>query len=101
MLIRSQGKKLLINFEATHCLEVLEIDDMFAVAASLDTASESIGYYSTEEKAVKVLDMIQSKYLGYYHLKGGPAILKGSIDIAENMWEVPKVFQMPAESEVE
>ncbi|MEG2101964.1 MAG: hypothetical protein RRY99_10710 [Flavobacterium sp.] len=61
-----------------------------------------MGTYSTEEKAMKVIDMIQNKYLEYYHLKGGrQAILRGSIDIAENMWGVQNIFDMPQDEEVE
>ena len=98
MLIRSQDKNLLINLNTS---DGISRDGDGRLVIHHGTINNMIGAYSTKEKAIKVLDMIQNKYLEYYHLKGGPAILKGSIDIAENMWEVPKVFQMPQEREVE
>lgn len=76
MLIRSQDKKHLVNMDS-----VTEISEFKGdICASFpfsdnETNYISIGKYSTEEKAMKVLDMI--------------------------MWEVPKVFIMPADIEVE
>lgn len=104
MLIRSQDKKLLVNLDTSSGLSIGVRGDggnHVVTHHGTDRSYNFLGYYSTEEKATKVLDMIQSKYLEYYHLKGRPAILKGSIDVEENMWEVPKVFIMPADEEVE
>ena len=61
---------------------------------------KSIGLYSSEEKALKVLDMIQEKYLSYMELNGG-MMATANFYIQPNMWNMPKVFQMPADEEVE
>ena len=98
MLIRTQSKTSLVNADKVNCIYAVGGTTIQAYYSEND--QDTLGTYSTEEKAIKVLDMIQNKYLEYYHLKGGPAILKGSVDVAENMWEVPKVFQMPIDEEV-
>ena len=58
-----------------------------------------IGIYSTEEKAIKVLDMIQDKYLSRMELDGGYDMVSGCY-VQPNYWVLPKVFQMPQDSEV-
>lgn len=67
MIIRSQDKKKIATFDKCKATESGEV---FVNGAFF-------GNYSTEEKAVKVLDMIQSNY--------------------ERRWEA---FQMPQDSEV-
>ena len=80
MLIRSQNKIELINIQ--------NVTDFYVcggnIKAFFNTDSEnfvSIADYSTEEKAIKVLDSIQEYY----------------INTANNRC---RVFQMPQESEV-
>ena len=114
MLIRSQDKESIINFSNVISIDIsgfmktkdryfqkYDNADVWKITYSADGTMLYLGEYTTKAKAIKVLDAIQNKYLEYYHLKGGPAILKGSIDVAENMWEVPKVFQIPTDEEVE
>lgn len=100
MLIRSQDRKSLIDLRIIR-IHTLPQGSVIVNYVNIAGDYDVLGTYSTEEKAMKVIDMIQNKYLEYCHLKGGPAILKGSIDIAENMWKVPKVFDMPQDEEVE
>lgn len=50
-----------------------------------------LGEYSTEEKAMKAMEMCREKYLsrtvnGYY--------------VQPNYWVLPKVFQFPADDEI-
>ena len=52
-----------------------------------------LGHYSSKEKAIKVLDMIQNAYLQYGTIADG----RGNI---YNAVVVPKVFQMPQDDEV-
>ena len=52
-----------------------------------------MGNYSTEEKAVKVLDMIQNAYTQYGTLVDGRGSIQGA-------FALPKVFQMPQNREV-
>lgn len=68
MLIRSQDKKNLTNFEQLTDLAVMKLENGFRINAYYafsvgdDYAVMGIGEYSTEEKALKVLDMIEQAY---------------------------------------
>lgn len=58
MLIRSQDKSRLINLDNTRELRFWECAQGFNITDCVCT----IGKYSTKEKALKVLDMIQEAY---------------------------------------
>ena len=58
MLIRSQDKSRLINLDNTRELRFWECAQGFDITDCVCT----IGKYSTKEKALKVLDMIQEAY---------------------------------------
>ena len=86
MWIRSQDKKSLVNVSAVE----IEVDTNAQVVRGFGDSTSVIDYwelgeYSTEEKAIKVLDMIQELILYTYY--GGN--------------EPKKLFQMPQDSEVE
>lgn len=110
MLIRSQDKSRLINFNNTRelrfweCAQGFDITDCVCPLAS----------YSTREKALGVLDMIQEAYEEYKinctFLTGfiGHRTIVESNDIRVNGFEElvksfkkNMVFQMPEDSEVE
>lgn len=123
MLIRSQDKTALVKFE--NIVVNLKLPDSLNVICwSLQDAQRSGGYfilgrYSTKEKAMKVLDMIQDAYMEY---KSGEIVgnglagsaYTGSYDTKESVAheiavlkgygnEIRKsiLFQMPKDSEVE
>ena len=75
MLIRSQDKETLANMEGPIAIEILGDGKGHATMYWKD--SYVLGTYSSKEKAIKVLDMIQEAYVN------------GHID-----------YQMPADSEV-
>ena len=56
-----------------------------------------LGEYKTEERAKEILQEIAEKYSSYLQLNGGPAILKGTLDIAPAIFNIPKVYEMPKE----
>lgn len=56
--------------------------------------------YSTEEKAVKVMEMCREKYLSRMELDGGYDITNKCY-VQPNYWVLPEVFQFPKEEEVE
>ena len=58
---------------------------------------EDLGEYATEERAKEVLMEIIKKYSSYLQLDGGPALLKGQMDIQPNIFNIPKVYEMPKE----
>ena len=118
MLIRSQDKTALVKFE--NIVVNLKLPDSLTIICwSLQDAQRSGGYfilgkYSTKEKAMKVLDMIQDAYEEYKiactFLTGftGHREIVESNDIRVNGFkEIVKnfkknmVFQMPEDSEVE
>ena len=76
MLIRSQDKEILANMEGPIAIEVLSDGKGHATMYWKD--SYALGAYSSKEKAIKVLDMIQGAYVN------------GHID-----------YQIPADCEVE
>lgn len=78
MLIRSQNKELLVNFNVSAGIEIKERNAKTVVTLYITGCSCLLGEYSTKAKAMKVLDMIQE------------ACVNGHID-----------YQMPEDSEVE
>ena len=123
MLIRSQDKTALVKFENIVISTELP-DSLKVICWSLQDTQRNGGYfilgkYSTKEKAMKVLDMIQEAYMEYksgeivgnglagsaytgsYNTKEsvahGIAVLKGyGNEIRKSI-----LFQMPEDSEVE
>ena len=88
MLIRSQNKEILVNFNVLAGIEIAEgttktVITLYITGCSYLLGEYStgcsylLGEYSTKKKAIKVLDMIQEAYVN------------GHID-----------YQMPADSEV-
>ena len=77
MLIRSQNKELLVNFNVSAGIEIEERNTKTVVTSYITGCSYLLGEYSTKAKAMKVLDMIQEAYVN------------GHID-----------YQIPADSEV-
>ena len=116
MLIRSQNKEVLVAFEFLLDIEV----SGGVISTRRDMGWRCLlGEYSTKEKALKVLDMIQDAYMEY---KSGEIISNGlagsaytgSYDTKESVAhgiavlkgygnEIRKsiLFQMPEDSEVE
>lgn len=86
MLIRSQDKSRLISLNNTRELRFWECAQGFNITDCVCP----IGHYSTKEKAMKVLDMIQEAYCKFMSVKN---------DDAWNGKE--SVFYMPVDSEVE
>lgn len=87
MLIRSQGKRILINMNNVSSIEVG--DNELRIFADDGETIYDLGSYSTKEKAMKVLDMIQEAYERYEYEK----VFKTGLTLFET-------FQMPADSEV-
>ena len=62
MLIRSQDKRMIVNFENICTVSAFPEKDSEDVYVEDGTGSLMVGRYSTKEKAMKVLDMIQDAY---------------------------------------
>lgn len=77
MLIRSQDKRMIVNFENICTVSAFPGKDSEDIYVEDGTGSLMVGRYSAKAKAIKVLDMIQEAYVN------------GHID-----------YQMPEDSEV-
>ena len=110
MLIRSQDKKILVNLEQCSHLKIRAYEkklndkgkNIYAYNGGfgtpdfncwkIETSDFELGEYSSEAKAIKVLDMMQSEYIRHRKCNGSNTI---------TWFAPPKVFQMPQDSEVE
>ena len=64
MLIRSQNKKVIAVLENCDSIGVYPVQSIYHICTynGVEESRSSIGEYSTEEKAIRVLDMIQNSY---------------------------------------
>lgn len=88
MWIRSQDRKTLVNASD---LRIYEEHKGFSICARIDV----LGYYSTEEKAMKVMDMIQNAITG---TRFEFTDIVRDCDLAGI--EIHNVFNMPKDDEV-
>lgn len=56
--------------------------------------------YSSREKALKTMELLRNKYLEYMIVEGGESPFTGKVT-QPNIWVIPKIFQFPADDEVE
>lgn len=99
MIIRSQNKKGIVNLNMIDTIEVYDGQVRYFSGGGLETAG-TLGTYSTEEKAMKVLDMITEEYGKHLYGQGGQM---ATVDcyVSPFAFIPPKVFQMPSDEEVE
>lgn len=106
MIIRSQDKKALTNFTQVTDLGVVvkekecEINVYYPFSINEECSRMCLGTYSTEEKAIKVLDMIQQEFGRHFYGQGGQMATADTY-IQPFAFIPPKVFQMPSDEEVE
>lgn len=114
MLIISQNKEVLVNFDVSAGIEIAEGVTKTVITSYITGCSYLLGEYSTKEKALKVLDMIQEAYAD---AKLNEILLsdickaanksqqeKENTSIAKNIRNAfmkKMVFQMPEDSEME
>ena len=96
MIIRSQDKKSITTDLNINIYE----DDNGSGFEMINKSMTSLGTYSTEEKAIKVLDMITEEYGKHFYGQGGQ-MATADIYIQPFAFIPPKVFQMPSDEEVE
>lgn len=82
MIIRSQDKKLLLVLENAYEINITQ--------GTVYMFGSNIGEYSTEEKALSVLDMICARYQAIWDAENG--FISSS--------NFSSIFQMPQDSEV-
>lgn len=86
MIIRSQDKKRIANISVCNLIAIVGTQGK---SMNITVDGMVIGTYSTEEKAIKVLDMIQSDYNAIETMK-----------IDGGAWRDNHYFIMPQDSEV-
>ena len=111
MLIRSQNKELLSVFDRTPAIGILETGNCGAKVTCSDTDETlDLGSYSTKEKALKVLDMLQEAYAECEILRmmfAGIASVRITASEVDGVEALKKeiqekiIFQMPTDGEVE
>ena len=119
MLIRSQDKRMIVNFENICTISAFPEKDSEDIYVEDGTGSLMVGRYSTKAKAMKVLDMIQEAYMDFEAAKitstglataaytgsyGTPESVASGIKVLKGYAEIIKesvIFQMPEDSEVE
>lgn len=93
MLIRSQNKKELIEMTSiTINVRTRQSSNKCYIEARQYSNIIFLGEYSTEEKALKVLDMLQEEYLSPIVRN---VVGENEVEIYQN-----KVFNMPEDNEV-
>lgn len=97
MLIVSQNKKRIINFDNITDINVEFIHGDYELRASFvgERGSFNIGNYETEERAKEILQEIIKKYSSYLQLNGGPALIQGQMDVQPNIFNIPKIYEIP------
>lgn len=93
LLIRSQDKTNIANFNTCCCIGISHFKNSFQVNYQTSEGVFFLGEYSTKEKALKVLDMVEKEYLKYARIESGYGV--------QGVFEIPKVFKMPADNEVQ
>jgi hypothetical protein len=114
MLIRSQDKRMIVNFDNICTVSAFPEKDSEDIYVEDGTGSLMVGRYSAKEKAMKVLDMIQEAYVEYKiactfltGFTGHRAIVESNDIHVNGFGELLKsfkknmVFQIPEDSEVE
>lgn len=81
MIIRSQDKTGIVICENVNAIYVIDVFEWFEIRHCSNDVSGTLGTYSTEEKAIKVLDMIEDAHRSMSFTDGA-------------------VFRMPQDSEV-
>lgn len=86
MIIVSQDKKQIINFNTIDFIDIMPADDgRFEIDANFAHCVTELGYYETEERAKEVLQEIINTYTCWENFKYG--IAEG---IGTPKYEMPK-----------
>ena len=119
MLIRSQDKRMIVNFDNICTVSAFPEKESEDIYVEDGTGSLIVGRYSTKAKAMKVLNMIQEAYADFEASKitnaglataaytgsyKTPDSVSVGIKVLKGYAEMVKeslVFQMPEDSEVE
>lgn len=96
MVIVNQDKTGIYNFDNIKSIDVIE-NEINITDDILSNKGIVIGTYETAERAKEVLQEIVKKYSSYLQLNGGPALIQGQMDVQPNIFNIPKIYEMPKE----
>ena len=88
MIIVSQDKSKIVNFDNLFNIDYYKIDGNFEIDANTENDSVCLGHYKTEERAKEVLQEIIKSYRHYR---------TAECDGYTNVLEETAVFEMPVE----
>ena len=100
MIIINQDKDKIVNFDNLTQVYITQDEEKtayFIRFETVDSLYDDLGEYKTEERAKEVLQEIVEKYSSYLELKGGVAFMQGGMNIQPNIFNIPKVYEMPKE----
>ena len=79
---------------------MLKAYDCYKVLAS-NTDIYTLATYSTEQKALKAMEMLREEYQKYYSNNGGGMMATAEFYVQPFAFNHPKVFQFPKDEEIE
>ena len=100
MIILSQDGKEIINFDNVNLIRVQDDGSIVTYDNTYNEqtgVSSVLGKYETEKRAKEILREIVEKYSSYLELKGGVTFMQGGMNIQPNIFNIPKVYEMPGE----
>lgn len=98
MIIVDQDKNNVINYDNVKSLWIDDnVLDKTNTTFYINADDDFLGEYETEERAKEVLKEIVEKYSSYLELKGSVALMQGGMNIQPNIFNIPKVYEMPTE----
>lgn len=100
--LRFRNPLIAVSNIKSHCVDkkITYLEGTIISVWTLDNVYGSFASYSTEEKAIKAMEMCREKYLSRMELGGGYDIVNKCY-VQPNYWVLPKVFQFPKDEEVQ
>lgn len=91
MIIVSQDKKQIINFETINFIDIMPMDDgRFELDANFAHCVTELGYYATEERTKEVLEEIIKAYIESKKAQETTSMFGFSVIPSNTYYEMPK-----------
>ena len=91
MIIVSQDKKQIINFNTIDFIDIMPMDDgRFEIDANFAHCVTELGYYDTEERAKEVLEEIIKTYIESKKAQETTSMFGFSVIPSNTYYEMPK-----------
>ncbi len=108
MLILGQNKDMIVNLDQIHSITVYKHKESkkgegvnekkFRILAWYGDEEYDyweLGDFTTEDRAKCIVSEIFSKYGEYIHRPYSPAIFRGTSDVEEALFVLPKIYEIP------